>query len=233
MVAWSDPAEGRQVDGVGQVDWDQSDHSTKSPFEQHVMYNAFMEMDSGLTVAAFGLSAFDPSPNAIYGALDRPIAKGVHVWTDSTLIKWEGAEIEVWAGGGADGGRRVLQPQTFPPFPEHPASLGPELIYQSGSIRSMLAAIGTARTPFVTGHDIRQALEVATAVHQSASRGSTRLTLPLVDRVADPLFPRQYRWSGGDEPGAATEHSRAHTQNILEAVGMPDAAREAERIARL
>ena len=64
-----------------------------------------------------------------------------------------------------------------------------------------------------------------------ASRGSARLTLPLVDRVADPLFPRQYRWSGGDEPGAAAKHSRAHTQNVPEAVGVPDAAREAERVA--
>ena len=50
----------------------------------------------------------------------------------------------------------------------------------------------------VSGADVRAALEVATACHHSSRNGSVPVVLPLRDRRSDPLYPRPYRWVGGD-----------------------------------
>jgi len=54
--------------------------------------------------------------------------------------------------------------------------------------------------PWVTGHDLRQALEAAIASKLSAQLGSVPVKLPLKDRSLS-LLPRPYRWIGGDETG--------------------------------
>jgi hypothetical protein len=54
----------------------------------------------------------------------------------------------------------------------------------------------------ISGVDIRQALEVSTAAYQSAMRGGVPMALPLEDRVGSPVYPRGYRWGGGDSVGS-------------------------------
>ena len=54
--------------------------------------------------------------------------------------------------------------------------------------------------PAISGHDLRQALEVAIASKLSAQLGSVPVKLPLKDRSLT-LYPSPYRWSGGDTTG--------------------------------
>jgi hypothetical protein len=86
------------------------------------------------------------------------------------------------------------------------------LHYMASSSRSMLDTLaGTSAAPlYVSGHDLRQALEVATAVDLSARRGAAPVALPLADR-ATTFYPRAYRWAGGDASGSP--------QTVAEAAG--------------
>tara|TARA_B100000674_G_C37559583_1_gene786696 strand:- start:339 stop:605 length:267 start_codon:yes stop_codon:yes gene_type:complete len=51
-----------------------------------------------------------------------------------------------------------------------------------------------------SGHDYRQALEIALALKQSARSGHERVALPLVDRSLK-IYPHDYRLRGGDVAG--------------------------------
>ena len=64
----------------------------------------------------------------------------------------------------------------------------------------VLAAVETGSELAISGHDLRQALEVAIAAKVSAQRGSVPIKLPLADRSLS-LYPRRYRWLGGDADG--------------------------------
>ena len=80
----------------------------------------------------------------------------------------------------------------------------PQFGYLGTSIGSFLDAVRTGSGLWISGHDLRQALEVAIAAKQSASCGSVPFALPLADRTLA-LRPRPYRWLGGD----VTDASRA------------------------
>ena len=54
--------------------------------------------------------------------------------------------------------------------------------------------------PELAAHDLRQSLEVAIAVKHSALWGNVPVKLPLEDRSLT-LYPRAYRWLGGDQSG--------------------------------
>ena len=54
-----------------------------------------------------------------------------------------------------------------------------------------------------SGHDYRQALEIAIALKQSAHRNNRRVFLPLEDRTLK-IYPRPYRLTGGDVTGYAS-----------------------------
>ena len=64
----------------------------------------------------------------------------------------------------------------------------------------MIKALETGSEPWVTGHDLRQALEAAIASRLSSQLGNVPVTLPLKDRTLS-LYPRPYRWEGGDVAG--------------------------------
>ena len=85
-----------------------------------------------------------------------------------------------------------------------------EFGYLTSSIRSLLAAVETGSELWISGHDPRQALEVAIAAKVSAERGSVPIRLPLEDRSLR-LYPRRYRWLGGDAAG--------RPQSVAEAAG--------------
>ena len=67
-------------------------------------------------------------------------------------------------------------------------------------MHSFLRAIETGSEPWVTGHDMRQALEVAIALMLSHRIGSIPVQLPLEDRSLR-LYPSPFRWEGWDMVG--------------------------------
>ena len=68
------------------------------------------------------------------------------------------------------------------------------------SILSFLDVVENGGELFISGHDLRQSLEVAIAAKYSALWGSVPLKLPLEDRSLT-LYPTKYRWLGGDQSG--------------------------------
>jgi predicted dehydrogenase len=131
--------------------------------------------------------------------LDCPVfgtattCRGVDVWSNETLIRWDWAPPDIFSGTDANGARLRIDPQ-YAPYPWS------EFGYLTGSIRSFLAAVAGEGEPWITGHDLRQALEVAIAAKHSARLGSIPIQLPLEDRSLS-LHPRPYRWLGGDMTG--------------------------------
>ena len=129
--------------------------------------------------------------------------RGVEVWSEDVLVRWDWAPPEIFQGYDANGARIRIDP-TYAPYPWS------EFGYLTGSIRSFLTAVETGSDLWISGNDLRQALEVAIAAKLSAQLGSVPVRLPLKDRSLR-LYPRAYRWSGGDVSG--------HPQPIEEAAG--------------
>ena len=119
--------------------------------------------------------------------------RGVDVWTSDALVRWDWAPPEIYHGYDADGTRTRIDPG-YEPYEWS------EFGYLTGAIRSFLAAIETGSALWISGHDLRQALEVAIAAKLSARLGSVPVPLPLEDRSLT-LYPRPYRWLGGDASG--------------------------------
>ena len=119
--------------------------------------------------------------------------RGVDVWTDECLVRWDWNPPEIFKGYDPNGNRVRIDPD-YSPY------LWSEFSYLTGSIRSFLAAVEGDGHPWITGIDLRQALEVAIAAKLSATRNSTPVKLPLEDRSLV-LYPRPYRWLGGDATG--------------------------------
>ena len=133
-------------------------------------------MSTGIAVPVFG----EPTPS-----------RGVDVWTDDSLLRWDwGDEMEVYQGFD-DTGARVKSERAFMPFG------WPEYGYLASSILSFISAVENGTEMAISAHDLRQSLEVAIAAKYSALWGSVPLALPLQDRSLT-LYPRPYRWLGGD-----------------------------------
>ena len=119
--------------------------------------------------------------------------RGVEVWSEDTLIRWDWGPPEIYQGHDEHGARKRIEPG-YAPY------RWTEFGYLTSSIRSFLAAVETGSELAISGHDLRQALEVAIAAKVSAQRGSVPIKLPLEDRSLS-LYPRPYRWLGGDVSG--------------------------------
>lgn len=119
---------------------------------------------------------------------------GVEVWTDTHLVRWDWGPPTLWATVGS--GQREQVPVVYTPYDFS------EFTYLTGAIRSMVDALGShdplAAHLSVSGSDVRAALEISTAAYHSAAANSAPVRLPLADRSSDPLYPRPYRWVGGD-----------------------------------
>ncbi len=119
---------------------------------------------------------------------------GVEVWSEDSLVRWDWEPPEIFKGFGPDGARRRIDPgYESQPYNEFVSS-------SIGAARSFVKAVETGSEPWVTGHDMRQALEVAIACVRSARLGSVPVKLPLEDRSLR-LYPSPYRWKGGDAVG--------------------------------
>ena len=143
-----------------------------------IALNGLFRMSNGLECQVFGLDVTN-------GYVD--------VWTEDVLIKASNQPPEIYQGYDDKGARVKIAPQ-YQPYEWS------QFGYLTGSIRSFLAAVETGSEMRVSGHDLRQALEVAIAAKLSAQLGSVPVKLPLEDRSLT-LYPVEYRWVGGDISG--------------------------------
>lgn len=85
----------------------------------------------------------------------------------------------------------------FPDFLDQPL---PQYYLFACAIERLIKAFNTGEEPYSSGHDFRQALEIAIALVRSSVNGHERISLPLNDRSLK-LYPHAYRLTGGDVAG--------------------------------
>ena len=160
------------------IAWGSPPEALSAETDEGLIINGCFRLTNGLACSVFGT----PTPY-----------RGVDVWTDECLVRWDWNPPEIFKGYDQHGNRIRLEPN-YSPYPWR------EFSYLTGSIRSFLAAVDGNGYPWITGADLRQALEVAIAAKRSATRNSVPVKLPLEDRSLE-LYPRPYRWLGGDVTG--------------------------------
>ncbi|MXY29469.1 Gfo/Idh/MocA family oxidoreductase, partial [Candidatus Poribacteria bacterium] len=170
------------------IAWGTPSEALEAETDEGLIINGRFQLTNGLECNVFGT----PTP-----------CRGVDVWTDECLVRWDWNPPEIFKGYDSHGNRIRFAPN-YSPYPWS------EFSYLTGSIRSFLAAVDGDGCPWITGADLRQALEVAIAAKLSATRNSVPIKLPLEDRSLA-LYPRPYRWLGGDVTG--------RPQSIEEATG--------------
>ena len=161
------------------IAWGTPPEALNAEADEGLIINGRFQLTNGLECSVFGT----PTP-----------CRGVDVWTDECLVRWDWNPPEIFKGYNRHGDRIRLEPN-YSPYPWS------EFSYLTGSIRSFLAAVDGNGYPWITGADLRQALEVAIAAKLSATRNSVPIKLPLGDRSLA-LYPRSYRWLGGDATGS-------------------------------
>lgn len=158
--------------------WGAAEEALAAETDEGLIVHGWFRMSSGIDCAVFGT----PTPHG-----------GVDVWTDDSLVRWNWAPPEVYLGFDPQG-QRIREQTTYEAYEWS------EFQYLTGSLRSFLAAVRGQGEPWITGHDLRQALEVSLAARQSVRGNSTPVRLPLEDRTLS-LFPTLYRWPAGMYPG--------------------------------
>jgi len=91
--------------------------------------------------------------------------RGVDVWSEDTLARWDRAPPKIYRDFDDKGARVRIEP-------EHAPYEWSWWWYLTGTIRSCLAAVETRSEMAVSGHELRQALEVAIACELSTQLGS-------------------------------------------------------------
>ena len=160
------------------IAWGSPTEALKAETDEGLIINGRFQLTNGLECSVFG------TPTS---------CRGVDVWTEECLVRWDWNPPEIFKGYDPHGNRIRCEPN-YSPYPWS------EFSYLTGSIRSFLAAVDGDGDPWITGADLRQALEVAIAAKLSAIRNSVPIKLPLEDRSLA-LYPRPYRWLGGDVTG--------------------------------
>ena len=160
------------------IAWGTPPEALSAETDEGLIINGRFCLTNGLECSVFGT----PTP-----------CRGVDVWTDECLVRWDWNPPEIFKDYDQHGNRIRFEPN-YSPY------LWSEFSYLTGSIRSFLSAVDGNGDPWITGKDLRQALEVAIAAKLSATRNSRPIKLPLEDRSLA-LYPRPYRWLGGDATG--------------------------------
>tara|TARA_B100001146_G_scaffold213630_1_gene214172 strand:+ start:366 stop:1559 length:1194 start_codon:yes stop_codon:yes gene_type:complete len=146
--------------------------------DNQIMINGHFKMRNGLQTSVFGTK----TPNT-----------GVDVWSENSMISWNWGSTEIYHDFDKKGNRVKVNGNYVPYKWNQFGNL-------AGSTRSLIKALETGSTPWVTGSDLRHALEVAIASKLSAKSHSTPIKLPLKNRSVT-LYPSPYRWYGGDNSG--------------------------------
>ena len=155
------------------IAWGSPQEALESDTDVGLTINGVFRMTSGLECQVFG-------PNMLYS--------GVDVWTDDSLIRWDGDVPEIYQGFNENGSRARLDVEYTP-------NEWAQFHYLGSSIRAFVAAVRTGSKLRISGHDLRQALEAAIASKLSAQLGSVPVKLPLEDRSLT-LYPSPARWGG-------------------------------------
>ena len=168
--------------------WGRPGEALEAETDEGLEINGVFRMTTGIDCQVFGQ--------------ETPY-RGVDVWTGDTLVRWDWAPPQVFRTARDGGARRPIDP-SYAPFPWRYILDRPILRatdnYLVSSIRSFVDAVFTGSGLFISGHDLRQALEIAIASKLSAQLGNQPVSLPLKDRSLT-LYPRPYRWLGGDVTG--------------------------------
>ena len=144
---------------------------------------------------------------------DQRNRSGVDVWCEDGLVSWQWAAPKIYSGLDARGRREEIDPE-YPAFPWADVLAEPPLRksddYLLSSIQAFIKAVqvDSEAELFVSGHDLRQALEIAIACKQSAVLGNLPVQLPLADRSLF-LDPSPYRLLGGDQTGNVQSSAEA------------------------
>ena len=153
--------------------------------DEGLITNARFRLSNGLECTVFGA----PSPLPDEG---RPPHRGTDVWSQDSMVRTRWANPpEAYKGFDANG-VRVRDERPLTPF-----EWG-QFVHVGGTTRSLLARLETGSKLWVSGHDMRQSLEVAIAARLSVQLGSVPVKLPLENRSLT-LYPVPSRWVGGDE----------------------------------
>ena len=185
---------GAEVEEV--MAWGQPAETLQQETDDGLEINGVFRMSTGIECLVFGR--------------ETPY-RGVDVWTDQALVRWDWAAPEIHQATGRRQARTKVDPN-YPPFAwryilDRPI-LRPTNNYLVSSIRSFVDAVATRSDLFISGHDLRQALEIAIASKLSAKLANLPVQLPLEDRSLA-LYPRPYRWLGGDATGRSQSADEA------------------------
>ena len=157
--------------------------------------NGLFRLSSGIACPVFGTEKLSDA---------RRPRRGVDVWTNDVLVRWARGAPQIFRG--PDGSARK---QIDPRYPVNPWAnslevseflRGRDSVELVSSIRSLLSAVETGSELWISGHDLRQALEIAIACKHSAQLGNQPVKLPLQDRSLL-LYPEPERWLGRDGIG--------------------------------
>ena len=124
---------------------------------------------------------------------DKGVACRVSVTGENGQVYLQGPRPVFIVGTGA------RATPVFPDFLNEEPGEGMQL-----RVQSLLDAVESGASESVcSGHDYRQALEIAIAFKLSAADGNRRIGLPLADR-SHRIYPHPYRQHGGDAVGYET-----------------------------
>jgi predicted dehydrogenase len=158
------------------IAWGNPEEALQQDNDEGLIINGHFRMSNDLVCPVFGA---------------KTPYSGVDVWTEETLVRWNWGVPEIYQGVDEHGARaKVDRPYTPLKYPR--------FTYLGTSILSFLDVLEHGGELAISGHDLRQSLEVAIAAKYSALWGSVPVKLPLEDRSLT-LYPRAYRWLGGDQ----------------------------------
>ncbi len=176
------------------VAWGEPEEALQSDVDEGLFINGQFRLSNGITCPVYA----HPTP-----------LRGVVVWTETTLVRWDWAPPQIFQGFDAKGQRLEIDPQYTP-------ADYPEYTYLGTTIQSFVDVVQRGLEfedeLFVSGRDVGLSMEVAIAAKYSALWGSAPVAVPLADRSLT-LYPRRYRWLGGDEDNLP--------QPMAEAAGAP------------
>ena len=185
-----------EVDEV--ITWASPPEALDRKDDEGLNINGRFYLSSGIDCQVFGRI------NPLSGRKTR-VPSGLDLWADNALVRWEWKAPEIFRSTDDQGARREIDPN-YPAFPwksvlEETSVLREDDDYLVSSIRSFLSVVEAGSGElWISGHDLRQALEIAIACKLSAQLGNLPVKLPLKDRSLA-LYPRPYRWLGGDVTG--------------------------------
>ena len=160
------------------IAWGKPQEILESATDSGLIVSGLFKMTNGMVVPVFG---------------EETPCTGVDIWSEDALVRWNWAPPEIYRGFD-DSGARVRVEAEYKPYQWD------RFYYMTGAIRSFLDSVRTGSELRISGHDLRQALEVAIAAKVSAVSGNVPVSLPLEDRSLT-LYPGAYRWEGGDVSG--------------------------------